>query len=36
VRENAAADRISLSPADIERIEAAFPLGPRRAGIAML
>jgi diketogulonate reductase-like aldo/keto reductase len=36
VRENAAATGIALSSADVERIEAAFPLGPRRAGIAML
>ena len=36
VRENAAAERIVLSRSDVERIEAAFPLGPRRAGIATL
>ena len=34
--ENASAGDIELSPVDVETLEAAFPLGPRRRGIAML
>jgi len=34
--ENAAAARLALGPDAIARIEAAFPLGPRRKGVAYL
>jgi diketogulonate reductase-like aldo/keto reductase len=34
--ENAGAERLELSPADQQTIEAAFPLGKRRAGVSML
>jgi diketogulonate reductase-like aldo/keto reductase len=34
--ENAAAGDLELSPSELETLEAAFPLGPRRRGVAML
>lgn len=34
--ENAAAGDIELSEAELDALEAAFPLGPRRRGVAML
>jgi diketogulonate reductase-like aldo/keto reductase len=36
VEENAGASDIRLSPAEIQRIDAAFPLGRRRQGLPML
>lgn len=36
VEENAGAAAIALSPAEIARIDAAFPLGPRRRSLPML
>jgi diketogulonate reductase-like aldo/keto reductase len=35
VRENAAADRLSLDAGDLEKIDSAFPLGRRKPGIPM-
>ena len=34
--ENAAAGSLALTPDDIAELETAFPLGPRRQGVAML
>jgi glycine cleavage system regulatory protein len=34
--ENAGAVRLALDADEIARIEAAFPLGPRRRGVAYL
>lgn len=36
VRENARASDVQLDAADLAAIDAAFPLGPRRAGVPML
>jgi diketogulonate reductase-like aldo/keto reductase len=36
VEENAGASDIHLSQAEIARIDAAFPRGPRRRGLPML
>lgn len=36
IEENAGAGELRLSAADVDRIEAAFPLGPRRRGLGML
>jgi diketogulonate reductase-like aldo/keto reductase len=36
VRDNAAADRIDLTAADLETLDQAFPLGRRRPGVPML
>lgn len=36
VEENGAAARITLDDRDLAALEAAFPVGPRRAGVAML
>jgi len=36
VRENAAASALSLDASELAAIDAAFPVGPRRRGVAML
>ena len=36
VEENAGAGDLQLTEADLARIDAAFPLGPRRRGLPML
>ena len=36
VEQNAAAARLELGEADVAAIESAFPVGPRRHGVAML
>jgi diketogulonate reductase-like aldo/keto reductase len=36
VRENAGAGAVTLEASELAAIDAAFPLGPRRAGVAML
>jgi diketogulonate reductase-like aldo/keto reductase len=36
VRENAGASAVTLAPSEVLALDAAFPLGPRRRGVAML
>lgn len=36
VRDNARAGELSLEPADLDAIDRAFPVGPRRRGVPML
>jgi diketogulonate reductase-like aldo/keto reductase len=36
VRDNACAGELSLEPTELEAIDRAFPLGPRRSGVPML